>query len=105
MNPVATFSHPASQSHLYGLAALDSNGDTVAFQGNASYSSDTPAVATATANPAVSQQTQVTVAYLTPGTANITCSAQDTQGNAFSAVFQVVVTTGLAVSFKVTELT
>ena len=51
MNPVATFSHPAGQSHLYGLAAVDSNGDSVAFQGNVSYTSDTPAVATATAKP------------------------------------------------------
>ena len=104
MEPVANFSHPAGQSHLYAVAAVDSNGDAVAFQGNVSYSSDTPSVATATANPAVSQDAQVTVAYLTPGTANITCSALDANGTPFSATFQVTVTTGLAVSFKVTEL-
>jgi len=99
-----TFSHPAGQSHLYALAAVDSNGDPVSFQGNVTYSSDTPSVATAAANPAVSQNAQVTIAYAAPGTANITCSALDANGTPFSAVFQVVVTTGLAVSFKVTEL-
>jgi len=104
MNLVATFSHAAGQSHLYGVAAVDSNGDPVSFQGNVTYSSDTPSVATAAANPAVSQDAQVTITYLAPGTANITCSAQDANGTPFSAVFQVVVTTGLAVSFKVTEL-
>lgn len=104
MNPVASFSHPVGQSHLYVFQAIDSQGDAVAFQGNVSYVSDTPAVASVTPNPAVAQQTQATVAYLTPGVANVTASAQDTAGNAFSAVVQITVTTGLAVSFKVTEL-
>ena len=104
MAPVANFSHPVGDSHLYGFQAIDSSGDVVSFQGNVSYVSDAPTIASVTGNPAVSQETQATIAYLAPGVANITASAQDVNGNPFSAVVQVTVTTGLAVSFKVIEL-
>ena len=104
MSAVATFSHPVGSSHLYSFKAIDSGGDLVSFQGDVSYVSDNPSVASVTPNPAVSQQTQATINYLTPGVANVTASAQDTAGNPFSAMVQVTVTTGLAVSFAVTEL-
>lgn len=104
MAPVASFSHPVGESHLYGFQAVDSELDPVSFTGDVSYVSDAPAIASVTPNPAVSQQTQATVAYLAPGVANITASGTDTASNPFSAVVQITVTTGLAVSFKVTEL-
>ena len=102
-----TFTHPQGQSHLYSLSPVDAAGNPKPITGNVSYAVDNSAIASVTPNQSVSQNLQCTVQYLTPGTANITCSAQDADGNAISTVFQAVVTAvtpDLAVGFNITEI-
>lgn len=102
-----TFTHPVGQSHLYAAAPVRADGTPGVAATDATWTSDTPAVASVTANPGVAEDLQGTVQYLTAGTANITVASTNENGIAYSSVFQVVVTAPPAnptVGFTFSEL-
>lgn len=103
-----SFTHPVGDSHLYQLAVLKQDGVTPgATASPVVYSVDNPAIATVTPNPAVANNLQCTIAYLTAGTATITATGVNEQSNPFSTQFQAIVTPvspDLSASFVVTEI-
>ena len=103
-----TFTHNVGETHRYQLAVLKQDGvnpgTTAATVG---YSVDNPAIATVTPNNAVANALQFDIAYLTPGTATVTATGINEQGNPFSTQFQFVVTPvppDLSASFVATEI-
>lgn len=90
---VQSFTHPVGDSHLVQAAVLKSDNVTPGTTGtDVVYTVDFPAVASIQPNAGVAKQLQVQVGYLSPGTATITATGTDENGNPFSTSFQAVVT-------------
>jgi uncharacterized protein YjdB len=87
-----TFTHPVGDTHLYQAKPVRADGTPGVAATTATWISDTPAVASVTANPEVSEDLQGTVQYLSAGTANITVASTNEAGTPYSSVFQVIVT-------------
>lgn len=100
-----SFTHPVGQSHLVQAKVLKDDGVTPGTTGtDVVYSVDDPAIASITPNTGVAFQLQVTVGYLAAGTATITATGTDENGNPFSTSFQAIVTAGLSDQFVFSEL-
>ena len=106
-NTPLTFTHPVGDSHLYKAAPERQDGTPGVAATDATWVSDTPAVASVSPNNGVASALQGTVQYLTAGTATITVASTDDTGAAYSGTFSVVVTAADAnptVGFTFTEL-
>jgi hypothetical protein len=103
------FTHQVGDTHLYGAAPTRPDGTPGVVTAPVQYSVDNPALVSLTPNTAAANSTQVTITYLAAGTATITVTGINENGQSFSTQFQCIVTPpppppNVTNSFVITEL-